>query len=194
MTTSSSEEWRKVAGFEEFYEVSSLGRIRSLDRVVHYPDGRRGYTKPGVILRPTVHPGDKYCRIALYRDGKCRRRVLLHVLILETFVGQRPEGYEARHLNGDGSDNRLVNLQWGTSSENTYDLVRHGTHNNARKTHCKHGHEYTPENTMPQTKGGRQCRECHRIRHRRNVDKYRPKKLEAQRRRRSLRKAARTVA
>lgn len=157
-----SENWRSVAGLEGLYEVSDLGSVRSLDRIVRYPDGRRSYLKPGRILRTSFNKDDGYFHVALYRDGKCCYRGLVHVLVLETFVGPRPPGLEARHLNGHGADNRLTNLAWGTSSENTHDLVRHGRHNNARKTHCKHGHEFTAANTYQHSRGGRQCRECHR--------------------------------
>lgn len=51
----------------------------------------------------------------------------VHRLVLETFVGQCPAGMEARHLNGDPSDNRLENLAWGTPKENQSDQYRHGT-------------------------------------------------------------------
>ena len=51
-------------------------------------------------------------------------------MILETFVGPRPEGQQCRHLDGDKSNNSLVNLCWGTSLENHADMKSHGT--NAR--------------------------------------------------------------
>lgn len=50
----------------------------------------------------------------------------VHRLVLETFVGLRPKGCEARHLNGDPADNRLRNLCWGTRAENYVDRVKHG--------------------------------------------------------------------
>lgn len=59
-------------------------------------------------------------------------------------------------------DNRLTNLRWDSRSGNISDQVRDGTHNNARKTHCKWGHEFTPENTGKQSNGGRRCITCHR--------------------------------
>lgn len=53
--------------------------------------------------------------------------VLIHRLVLEAFVGPRPDGLEARHRDGDPTNNRLDNLLWGTSSDNENDKRRHGT-------------------------------------------------------------------
>jgi hypothetical protein len=55
-----------------------------------------------------------------------RHSFLVHRLVMTTFVGPRPPGQETRHLNGDKTDNRLVNLCYGTSQENTDDERRLG--------------------------------------------------------------------
>ena len=68
-----------------------------------------------------------------------------------------PEG-PLRHLcNRPGC---VLHAVEGTMSENRYDSVAAGTHNNARKTHCKWGHEFTPENTYRDRNGNRGCRTC----------------------------------
>lgn len=51
----------------------------------------------------------------------------IHRVVLESFVGPRPEGQECRHLNGNPLDNRLENLCWGTRKENAHDAIKHGT-------------------------------------------------------------------
>lgn len=135
--------WREVPGFPG-YRVSDDGQV----------SGPRG------PLKVRVEQG--YCRVWMYRDGKRVPRQVHH-LVLEAFVGPRPDGLEARHMNGNGTDNRVSNLSWGTRSENQLDRVRHGTHNHARKTHCVNEHEFTPENTYvyPGTTW-RRCRKCYR--------------------------------
>jgi hypothetical protein len=90
-------------------------------------------------------------------DGR-RRRV--HQLVLEAWVGPRPEGQEARHLDGVPTHNVVGNLAWGTSSENKLDQVRLGTHRNARKSVCSQGHDFA-EHGYRRSNGTRRCRPCH---------------------------------
>lgn len=67
-----------------------------------------------------------YFKVDLRIAGKGHTRAV-HRLVLETFVGPCPLEQEARHLNGNRTDNRLENLSWGTREENAEDKVRHGT-------------------------------------------------------------------
>lgn len=117
------EEWRPVVGCEGLYEVSNFGRVRSLDRWVKANSGRR---RTGVRYFTPSSSGKnkKYKRVLLRNPDKQRP---VHHLVLEAFVGSRPENCEARHLDGDPSNNRLDNLAWGTKAENEADKVRHGT-------------------------------------------------------------------
>lgn len=61
------------------------------------------------------------------------KQFLVPRLVLETFTGPCPPGQEARHLNGDNSDNKWVNLAWGTRIENAQDRIVHGTQNHGVK-------------------------------------------------------------
>jgi hypothetical protein len=65
-----------------------------------------------------------------------------------------------RPVPGFPDDCRLINLQWGTRSENTLDKVTHGVHHQARKTHCRWGHAFDERNTYLTPAGRRQCRTC----------------------------------
>lgn len=138
------ENWLPVPGFED-YEVSDFGRVLSR---------KRGRAR---IRRPTPE-GKGYLQLILSRNGVPHMRKV-HLLVLTAFVGPRPEGMEALHGDGNKLNNALWNLRWGTQGENTLDQVLHGTHNQARKTHCPQGHEYTPENTY-ESAGRRRCRTC----------------------------------
>ncbi|MCG7596363.1 NUMOD4 motif-containing HNH endonuclease [Mycobacterium sp. PSTR-4-N] len=152
-----TEIWAPIAGFVGSYEVSTIGRVRSLDRVIRDSAGRNCFRK-GRVLKPSRAgaPGKDYPSVAL---GKGNHRTI-HRLVLETFVGPCPDGTEACHNNGDRFDNRLDNLRWDTPSNNNRDKRSHGTDHMAQRTHCNRGHAFTPENTVLREGGGRRCRTC----------------------------------
>jgi hypothetical protein len=114
------EEWRPVVGYAGLYEISSFGRVRSL---------KRGPAKPLAPQRTgsARNRHGRYLKVLL-SDGAARKQITVHRLVLEAFIGPRPPGQQARHLNGIPDDNRLTNLAWGTPLENQADSVRHGTH------------------------------------------------------------------
>jgi len=86
----------------------------------------------------------------------------IHQLVAEAFLGPRPEGMDVAHWDGKPGHNAASNLRYASRSENQLDMRRHGTHLNGRKTHCKHGHEFTPENTLTKKANPlwRECRKC----------------------------------
>lgn len=143
------EEWRPIPGFEGLYEVSSLGRVRSLHR-----------RNPGRLLRTRIQvkSGIPYEAIALSRAGQNVAKYT-YSLVASAFLGTRPSGLVVRHLDGDSLNNHLSNLAYGTPSENARDAVRHGTHVNTRKTHCVNGHPFDAVNTYL-WRGTRCCRRC----------------------------------
>lgn len=162
------EVWKDIPDYEGLYQVSNLGRVKSLRRKVSFvnrwgQDAQR--TVPEKIRAATVHPNRGHLFVILHKEGK-RRKWHVHTLVLTAFVGPCPEGMQCLHGDGDPKNNRVENLRWGTPSENSLDSVRHGTHWCARKTHCKHGHEFSPENTHIRPDGSRLCRTCMKLRQR----------------------------
>lgn len=151
-----AEEWRTVAE-APMYQVSDLGRVRSLHAVKGLVAGR--------ILTGGRHKGG-YRDYHLHVDGRSPVRRLGHRLVAEAFLGPRPEGMEIRHLDGDPTNNPVSNLAYGTRSENMQDALRHGSHPTGSLTHCKRGHEFSPANTMVSS-GRRNCRTCGNERNRR---------------------------
>lgn len=153
------EEWRPVVGYEGSYEVSDQGRVRSLDRiVVRYQYGKR--TEQPVRGR-MLSPGETSFGHEYVNLGRGNKRYV-HRLVLEAFVGPPAAGTECCHNDGNPKNNLVSNLRWGTRSANIQDAVRHGTHHQAKKTHCKHGHPFTAENTSITRRGQRRCLTCRR--------------------------------
>jgi hypothetical protein len=169
--TDDDERWLPVLGYEGTYEVSNLGRVRSVDRVIDQGNCVRWHR--GRLLKP-ARTGP-YPHVFLRTNkwpNSATRTARLHRLVAEAFLEPPPDStWEVCHNDGDPLNNRAENLRWDSRSENQLDKVRHGTHWQAAKTHCKRNHEFTPENTIrvQQTRNGRvshqrQCRKCQRIR------------------------------
>jgi thymidylate synthase (FAD) len=119
----STEEWRVVPGFD-WYEVSSLGRLRSWA-----PRKHRGKLVAPVepkLKKQTAGASGHYFYASMSDgSGRCIR-ANIHTLVLNAFVGPAPVGGVARHLNGNPLDNRLRNLAWGSERENAEDRKLHG--------------------------------------------------------------------
>lgn len=109
---SMKEEWKSVVGYEGLYEISNLGRIKSLNF-----DG----TKRERIMSPYLVHG--YSRIRIFKNSK-PRSVGVHRLVAEAFIANPDNKPYVNHINGDKSDNRAANLEWCTQSENTIHSYR----------------------------------------------------------------------
>lgn len=115
------ENWRSIPGFEGRYEVSDSGRVRSVDRTITTSRGSRRYK--GMLLSPGKMNDFGHVTVMLGQEGGSR---CVHEIVLLAFVGPPDKGQECRHLNGDGGDNRLENLCWGSRSQNGKDTTRLG--------------------------------------------------------------------
>jgi DNA invertase Pin-like site-specific DNA recombinase len=102
------EQWLPVVGYEAFYEVSNLGRVRS----VGTGQGRR----TGKILNQW-RSGHGYMLVDLQVDLKAKSK-LAHCLVAEAFLGPRPEKHDVDHIDGDRTNNVLLNLRYLTRSGN----------------------------------------------------------------------------
>lgn len=132
------ERWLPAPGFPD-YLVSDQGRVYSIPRIDSLnrrQGGRLLSTKPGANGYPMA-------RVA--RD-RVSTLVLVHRLVAEAFIGPCPTGQEVRHKDGVRDHCTADNLEYGTSSENQFDKVRHGTHHYAKRNKCKNGHELTGGN------------------------------------------------
>lgn len=114
-----SEIWLPIDGFPG-YEVSSLGRVRSLDRYVLWSNCRN----PRFILgRILSQRNGRYKEVNLGAEGRNQK---IHVLVCIAFHGPRPTAYEIAHWDGNPHNNSADNLRWATLEENASDRLRHG--------------------------------------------------------------------
>jgi len=121
-----AEIWKPVVGWKGFYEVSNLGRVRSLAHTIMRSNGRR-QTFRSRILRPCVlHDRGGYLAVSLSRSGKGHTKPV-HVLVARAFHGPCPKGQQIRHRDGVTKNCRSTNIRYGTPTQNSEDRLQHGT-------------------------------------------------------------------
>lgn len=110
-----TEEWRPVVGYEGLYEVSNLGRVKSLDRVVNCK-GNSTVVKQSKVLKWDI--GRKgYARVTLSKENKVKR-YLVHRLVAEVFLPNPKNLPEVNHKDEKKTNNAVWNLEWCDKSYN----------------------------------------------------------------------------
>lgn len=108
------EEWKPVVGYEGLYEVSNLGRIKSVERVVRR--GRYSHKVKECIKTQVLNTNGYPC-VSLCKNGKSRQKTI-HQLIANAFINNPLNLPEIDHKNADRTDYSIDNLQWVTHREN----------------------------------------------------------------------------
>lgn len=121
------EVWKDVVGYEGYYQVSNLGRVKSLERITRFRGRLVGREWGARILRPAANKQNRV-GVSLWINNK-GKSIHIHRLVLIAFKGPCPDGMECCHEDGNPKNNRLDNLRWGTKSSNQLDRARHGTSN-----------------------------------------------------------------
>lgn len=160
MTSRLYEEWRAVPGFEGFYEVSSLGNVRSIDRVIETSTGKTVRLRGRTMAQP-VRNG--YPVVTLSRSGK-PTLFYVHRLVALAFLGEPQPGIIARHLNDVKTDNRVENLAYGSQVDNMADMKANSGHYESKRETCPRGHALVRPNLTQSSLrvGRRNCLACNR--------------------------------
>jgi hypothetical protein len=118
-STTDHEEWRPVVGYEGWYSVSSLGRVRR--------DMPGRCTSAGRVLHTKAPTSGGYLQVSLSRSTGGKQTTLsIHTLVAVAFLTPRPEGHSINHINGIKTDNRVSNLEWVTPKQNSQHAVALG--------------------------------------------------------------------
>ncbi|WP_052493601.1 NUMOD4 domain-containing protein [Levilactobacillus brevis] len=113
--------WKDIPGFEKKYQVSNLGRIKSLDRM------RRKHHYPGRVLNTTKRlTHDGYARVPIRDDFGKQHEYRVNKLVATVFI-PNPKGKSSiNHIDGNKLNNAVCNLEWVTRSENMKHAYLHG--------------------------------------------------------------------
>jgi hypothetical protein len=114
-----TEEFRPVVGFEGLYEVSNLGRVRSVSRMVRMSNGRNRF-RVGKALKPSSgqNISKGYPCVGLYKDKKMHW-IHAHRIVVSAFISSSiPDGFYTDHINRNKEDNRVCNLRLVSSTAN----------------------------------------------------------------------------
>jgi|JI9StandDraft_1071089.scaffolds.fasta_scaffold102914_2 hypothetical protein len=109
--------WKDIPGYEGYYQVSDLGRVRGLDRVVHYSDGKTRFQKGRILKHHLTKWGYLQCGLTI---NGIQQFYLVHQLVAIVFMNHKPNGHSLviDHINGKKDDNILENLQIVTNRHN----------------------------------------------------------------------------
>ena len=110
--------WKEVIGYEKLYQVSNLGRIRSLDMILPYKRHEKTTIRirKGKILTP-IKTKNGYLRVEMSKNGSHKLN-LVHRIVASAFVPNANNFKEINHKDCNKENNRFDNLEWVSSSEN----------------------------------------------------------------------------
>lgn len=167
-------DWRPFPDFEDYYEISNTGIVRSLDRET--PNTLTGGTSlvKGRELVGRINRGG-YRQVTLSVKQKNTTRTI-HRAVAKAFIPNPDSKPLVLHGPNGKLDNSVGNLRWGTNSDNMYDKRRDGTDHMLNKTHCPKDHPYDEKNTVYRG-SNRSCRICNKEKSKRAYWRAREKKL-----------------
>ena len=124
------EVWKDIKGFEGLYQISNLGRVRSLDRPVKQRGNSIQIKKGKIIVQSKNHKGYPTTNMS---KGNKRYGRPTHRLVAETFIPNPENKDQVNHIDGDKLNNSVENLEWMTGKEN----IRHAIENGLMKFDVK---------------------------------------------------------
>lgn len=120
--------WKNIKGYEELYQVSNLGRVKSLERYRNfycYLQNKNCKSKIKSKILKQVFNGNKYYTVGLCKNSKCKTKTV-HRLVAETFIPNPDNLPQINHIDGNKQNNCVNNLEWCTQSENTIHAIKTG--------------------------------------------------------------------
>ena len=115
--------WKPIAGYEGYYEVSNLGRVKSVDRYACRSDGKKVFCR-GRIMKLGKNRGN-YTQLALCKDGVMKTHPV-HRLVAKTFIPNPNNLPAINHIDGNKDNNSVSNLEWCDTKHNNIHAFKTG--------------------------------------------------------------------
>jgi hypothetical protein len=109
------ENWKSIEGYEGLYEISDVGQVRSLDKIIPYPNGSKRLYK-GKIIKPAIHNG--YYAVTLHKNG-FKKTLKIHRLVATHFIPNPQNLPCVNHKDENKLNNHVENLEWCTIKYNS---------------------------------------------------------------------------
>ena len=127
VTMNQEEIWKDVKGYEGYYQVSNLGRVKSLERTIRHWRSENVVRKER-ILRQNIGKRHKYALVILSKEN-IKTPAKVHRLVAEAFISNPENKPTVNHINSIRHDNRVENLEWATVQENIIHGIEYGNIN-----------------------------------------------------------------
>ena len=114
--------WKDIKGYEGLYQVSNIGRVRSVDRYVNHIGCK--VIRKGKILRPATDTSG-YHGVILSKNNIAKRYKVSR-LVASAFIPNPQNKEQVNHIDGNKLNNNVVNLEWCTASENIEHAYKNG--------------------------------------------------------------------
>ena len=151
--TLENEIWKDVQGYTGLYQVSSYGRVKSLDRKTNTKLNHQDFViKKGRIIIP--HISKLYNVVSLSKNNRVVT-VRVHRLVAETFIPNPNNLSQVNHINGNKLDNRVVNLEWCNAKQNVQHAIKTGLVTKEQQNKCVKAMAQTNRKKVNQIKNGK---------------------------------------
>lgn len=126
-TGTNEEVWKDIAGYEGLYQVSSIGRVKSCDKILPHKTHGTWHIKERILKQHWNGPVySKYLTVCLHEGKGICHFMRVHRLVAETFIPNPQNLPQVNHIDGNKGNNTVTNLEWVTPLENTSHAWKNG--------------------------------------------------------------------